>query len=276
MKGTKISRGTAAIAIAIAMIPGPADAGLAVSVLDLDNLAVNTTTMASNIAQNFQLKAIRKQLEDSSSGTINYYTKNVDRSTTSIDESTTNIEKNIEVNTEIDTHFTWIINNNDGGGEIIPIPFDLNELMDGQTVDSYTGHYKTVEAHRDSPSGHYADAATMEASRARKAANDALVRAIESDDDALRSEADALKKLADLSRTAKGHGHQLQVSNALAGSQINQLMRLRSLTLVAEAARAAETQATADREARATAVGIRLRAGLDNAMNQAKVRQAAY
>jgi conjugal transfer/entry exclusion protein len=250
------------------MVSGPASAGiLAVNVVDQANLlinelnkAANVTSAGSNLAQNLQLKAIKRQLSNNKDGTVIHHTINID--------------KQLEINTEINTEFNWIIN--EGGGEIVPIPFDLGKVMGGNEVKKYTRYYNTVDAHEKDPLGHFGDQTAFEASRARKAANDALVHAIASDDKALQSEANALKDLAAISNNAKGHGHQLQVANALAGSQINQLMRLRSLTLVSEAARAAEVQAAADRDARAVAVGRRLRKGMDDALEKTKLRSASY
>ncbi|NID16416.1 hypothetical protein [Luteibacter yeojuensis] len=278
MKANYMKRNACALALAGALVAGPTHA-----VTPVFDMAV----FASNVAQNFQLTGIHRQLADKESGTINYYTNNIDKSTLSINKSTTNIDKsttaikninkdilnvnteinkNIEFNTEIYNEFTWIINK--GGDEIIPIPFKdkLAAIMDGQSTDDYVKHYKTVEDHAKAPAS-FGDKAAIESSRARKAANDALVATIADDEAELLGEVESIKELADLTATAEGHGRQLQVANALSGSQINQLMKIRSTMLAAESARVAEAQASADREARAVAVGIRLREGLDTALS---------
>jgi len=259
-----------------AISPQQALAGWAVSVLDFDNLLVNEAILFSNFAQNVQLEKIREELVDGGDHTVKNYTFNIDNSTKNIDNSTHNIDKSISYNTEIHNDFTWIINKD--GEEIIPIPFGdkLGEVMKGQSTEAYTGHYQSLEHHERNPLGKYGDATAAEGSRARKAANDALVEAVAADEAAMNAEVVGVKRLLDLTKTSKGHGRQLQVSNALAGSQINQLMKLRAMMLASETAHAAEAQAAADRDARAVAVGKKLREGLDNAMNQAKVRPATY
>lgn len=242
--------------------PQQALAGWAVSVLDLNNLFVNKAILVSNVAQNAQLELIRRELVDGGDGTVKNYTFNIDKS--------------ISYNTEIHNDFTWIINKN--GEEIIPIPFEgkLGEVMKGQSTEAYTSHYRSLEQHERDPLGKYGDTTATEGSRARKAANDALVEALTTDQAAMNAEVAGVNRLLDLTKTSDGHGRQLQVSNALAGSQINQLMKLRAMMLASETAHAAEAQAAADRDARAVAVGKKLREGLDNAMNQAKIRPAAY
>lgn len=249
--------------------PQQALAGWAVSVLDFDNLVVNEALLASNLVQNVQLKLLRKALVNGGEGTVKNYTVN-------IDNSTKNIDKSITHNTEINNDFTWIINKD--GEEIIPIPFreKLGKVLDGQSAETYTSHYQSLEHHELDPLGKYGDATAMEGSRARKAANDALVEALTTDEAAMNTEVAGVNRLLDLTKTSEGHGRQLQVSNALAGSQINQLMKLRAMMLASETVHAAEAQAAADRDARAVAVGKKLREGLDNAMNQARVRPAIY
>ena len=95
-----------------------------------------------------------------------------------------------------------------------------------------------------------------------------LAESLDAQAEGLVEEGEALKKLADLSRSTQGHGRQLQVANALAGSQIDQTMKLRSMLLASEEARAAEAQAMADKDARAIATGKRLRDGLADAIRK--------
>jgi conjugal transfer/entry exclusion protein len=223
------------------------------------NAIANEVNAASNLIRNGQLEEIRRQLSSKEEGTIINYT---------------------QINTDIDAHFTWIINK-ETGDEIIPIPRDVQTKVDGirkgQTTTQYTSHYKSLDMIGETEAtGRYADNDTVEASRARKAANDALVEAIAHDELALSSEAKALRELQDHTNDAKGHGNQLQAANALAGSQINQLMKLRSMMLVSEAARAAESQAAADREARAISVGKHLREGLSDVLRETRLVPAAY
>lgn len=271
-------------AVAISLMSGSAHAGLPVYdywnhvvnkanlVVNEANLLVNEGIAISNAAQNVQLELIRKELHQGPKGTVKQFTWNIDNSTHNIDNSTkTLVDYNIK-NYEIDNTFTWIINHGTGD-EIIPIPREVGEKLElvrkGQATADFTAHYKSLDMVKDDELlGRYGDANAIEASRARKAANDALVEAIAHDETALAKEAEALKKLAEISAKAEGHGNQLQMANALSGSTINQLVKLRSMTLAAETARSAEMQAKADRDARAAAVGSHLRRGLQQAIDQ--------
>jgi conjugal transfer/entry exclusion protein len=223
---------------------------------------VNAT---SNIIQNFQLKAIKHSLTNTGNGTINNYTNN-------IDNSTKNIDKSIHENTEIwDTDFTWIINTEHGDEEVpIPAPVaeKLNAVLDGKTSDEYASAFQAAAYYEDVIKEENIVPVSMEGSRARKAANDALVKSIELDQAGLTEDAGSLAKFMEKGIQAKGHGHQLQVANALAGTEVNQLMQLRSMMLVSEAAHAAEAQAAADKESRAIATSRALRADLQDARLQ--------
>lgn len=263
-------RGHRKIVIAMVMVVGSGTAGVVsagVPVIDVANLVMN-------VVQSVQLKKIQKTLTNNSSGTINYYTNNIDKSNTHIDESTTNISKNTTINTEISTDldFTLIINRG-GGEEIIPVPRTVTALLEKIHAKGQDEEYASK----------FADAATyyvkagergpveagFEGSRARKAANDALVKSLDLEQDRLASDAKALTKLAGMIDDVQGHGRQLQVANAIAGTQANQMLEIRSMMLASESARAAESQAAADKEARAIATGKHLREGLDKAASTA-------
>lgn len=266
---------TAARCVAAVMCASTILPAHAILVFDIPNFFVNKANFHQLIEINNQLR------NKTDPGTINYNTLWIDKSTRNIDKSTTRISKttqNIynvtrqynEWNYDIDMDFTWIINND--GGEIIPIPGVVEDKLklvaNWDDVDTFNGKFKTAEEYGSLPDGGFTPAATFEGSRARKAANDALVQAIGSEKNAFDAELAGLKKIAEVGEKAQGHGHQLQVANALAVSQINQLMKLRSMMLVSEASRAVEAHAEADKEARAIAVGNHLRKGLDGAVNQ--------
>ncbi len=268
---------TAARCVAIVMCASTILPAHAILVFDIPNLVVNKANFV-------QLIRINKQLSDGGPDTIKNYTWNISNTTenintnvvvvkdtvNNIDKSTTNILDITQSNYDIDMDFTWIINND--GGEIIPIPGVVEDKLklvaNWDDVDTFNGKFKTAEEYGSLPDGGFTPAATFEGSRARKAANDALVQAIGSEKNAFDAELAGLKKIAEVGEKAQGHGHQLQVANALAVSQINQLMKLRSMMLVSEASRAVEAHAEADKEARAIAVGNHLRKGLDGAVNQ--------
>jgi len=207
---------------------------------------IDAANLFSNVVQNFQLKAIKQALSPPDEGgqTINYYTKNIDVS----------ITKNTEVNNE----FTWIINKED---ENVPIPEPVNAMMrailGGEPSDVYSAKFQSVDHYvklREESAGQGEfEEIGLDGSRARKAANDALVAAIEAEQKGLGKDADSLKEWMGDNINAQGHGRQLQVANSLAHTQVNQLMKLRSMMLASEAARAVEAQSAADKEARAMA-----------------------
>ncbi len=251
-----------------------------------------------NFGSKMYLKSINHQLKDGGAGTVNYYTKNIKKhtlkienhtldikntaidikdTTNNIDTTTTNILEINQLNLDIDASFTWIIN--EDGDEIIPIPGPVQEklkkILNWKDPETFSGQFKSVADYGALPEGGYSQDATIEGSRARKAANDTLVQAIGSDQEELNSEVTALTQLRDMNKN-QGHGHQLQPANALAGSQVNQLMKLRSMMLVSEASRAVEAQAAADKDARAIAVGSHLRRGLDKAVSQSLVPLPKY
>jgi len=252
----------------------------------------------SNIAQNFQLTLISHQLSDKDEGTVNFYnnqisvhsnnidnsTTNIDKSTTVIKESTTNIDastteinKTTNLNFAIESHFTWIINKN--GQEIIPIPAPILEgiekIKKSGSTDAYLANFKAAESYT-SMTDEDRKLTGIEGSRARKAANDMLVRSLDAQVDGLKAEAEGLKMLAEKSNKAQGEGHHLQIANALAGSQIDQTMKLRSMLLASESARAAEALASADKDARAIATGKKLREGLAESLRKVAPRTATY
>ena len=94
--------------------------------------------------------------------------------------------------------------------------------------------------------------------------------------DQIQADTDALKGMKDAIQKSQGTGHQLQVANALAGSQAVQLVKLRSLMLASEAARAAEAQASADKDARAIAVSKQLNDGLSSAVSHSLTPRSTY
>ncbi|WP_413624686.1 hypothetical protein [Luteibacter sp. Lutesp34] len=245
-------------------------ANVANAATNLLNLEANKLTLASNALQMGQLELIRHALVDENNGTVKNYTINIDK-------SMTKVETNIAFNTEINADFTWIIN--EGSDEIIPIPFDvkdkLKKVMNGKGTGAYTSHYKTVADYEKYASS-YGDDTAVESSRARKAANDAWVEALAMGEEALNTDAANLMKVLEFAKEARGHGRQLQVANSLAATEVDQLMKLRGVMLASEVARAAQTQAQADREARAVAIGKRLREGLDSTIEKTKLRSVSY
>lgn len=242
-----------------------------------------------------QLAAINKTLSPAKGDqTINYYSKQIDKSTTNIDESTTHIDEsttNIDestanisvlttINTSIDNDFTWIISIGEDPDEIVPIPTPVDDklkaILDGRTSDQYAAQFRTAKYYVDSKDDEDFQVIGLEGSRARKAANDALVKSIETDQIGLKNEAGALHDLGEKTNKLKGHARQLQIANAVAGLQADQLMKLRSMMLVSEAARAAEAQAAADKDARAIATSKAMRNGIAAEREQTIAPQPKY
>jgi conjugal transfer/entry exclusion protein len=255
-----------AVAISASMIL-PAHAVL---VLDAANLFVNKMNF-------FQLLAINHQLQDDGKGTIKNYTWNISNQTANINtnvsvmkETVNNISVLTQKNYDIDTYFTWIINGN--GEEIIPIPRDVQATLDTITnwneVGKFNSKFKTASDYKGSIESTSSLDVAFKGSEARKAANDALIEAVGAEQKAFTEELADLVKIAKVGEKAQGHGHQLQVANALAVTEVNQLMKLRSMMMVSEASRAVEAHAAADKDARAIAVKDRLRTGLQGAVSQ--------
>lgn len=210
----------------------------------------------SNVVQNWQLAKIKHALAGKGPTTINHYTNNIDKSTT--------------INTELSGDFTWIISVG-GDDEDVPIPGEitakLGAILGKKTSDEYAAGFQSASYYKERPQNN-SDDFGIEGSRARKAANDALVKSIEISQESLGREAKWRQKSMDETLKVKGHANQLRVANWLAHTQVDQLMKLRSMMLVSEAARAAEAQASADTDARAIATGHALRDGIASERNQ--------
>jgi hypothetical protein len=244
-------------AVASAVMPRPSFA--VIPVFD----AVND---ASNLIQNVQLALIKKALTNKNSGVV-YNTTNIDKSTKKINKSMTEITTFNQMNIKINSNVTWNINK---GGEIIPVPRGIEpqlKAVHGGSVSDYLDGFKDAKAHLSADVEGDGAAELFAGSRARKAANDMLVNAIELEQASLSDEAKVLKTLRTNGENAVGHGHQLQVANVLAVSQVNQMMKLRNSLMIAEVQRAAEAQVAADRDARAIATSVKMRDGLEEAIS---------
>ncbi|PTR35434.1 P-type conjugative transfer protein TrbJ [Luteibacter sp. OK325] len=252
---------TLAASVATAL---PAQAML---VFDIPNFVVNKLSLV-------QLKLIKDELHNTDKGTVNYNTLEINKSTLEVNKS---VQLSYENNYAIDASFTWIFNN---GGEIIPIPKliqgKLKDILNNNSVEKYTAYYRDADGFGDFPEGGYKDNVAFEGSRSRKAANDALVSSVNLEREAIGSEFTQLGSLSARIKEGQGQGHQLQVANALASTQVHQMMKLRSMMVVSEAARAAEAQVAAEKDARAIAVSKHMRAGLGTAANQSVAPRPKY
>lgn len=226
---------------------------------------------ASNVIQNFQLTKIKKALSGKGETTINHYTSNIDNWTKNIDNS-------MNINTDITADLTWIISIG-SGDEDVPIPKGvigtIEAVLGGKSSDDYVAGFQSATYYVDRKEEGF-DEGGLEGSRARKAANDALMKSIDISRIGLQKEAESRHEWFQKSLEVTGQARQLQVANSLAHSEVDQLMKLRSMMLVSEAARAAENQASADKDARAIATNRALRDGLTEARNQIIKPQPKY
>lgn len=269
---SRVPRSAAVVLVAIIATSTTGRAAASVAVFDMMNFF-------SNVAQNAQLVAIRKSLTDQSGGSLKQHAENIDKaaqqtnaSSAHIAAMSSEISRKLDTNAAIDANFTWIITRGAHGDRIVPIPHEVKQLLQKVHApggsDDYAAHFEDASAYYTRLGGNAGDAAgaDFEGSRARKAANDALVKIIDMEQGRLDDEAGGLEALATVGNAVEGQGRQLQIANALAGSQANQLIKMRSMMLASEFARAAEAQAAADKDARAIATGRHLREGLQSAI----------
>ena len=87
------------------------------------------------------------------------------------------------------------------------------------------------------------------ASESQKKANDAVLRSLESQQDAVQRDARNLERIQSAAQGAQGQMQALGYANQLASHQANQLLQLRSVMIAMYSAQIARMQAEADREA---------------------------
>lgn len=99
------------------------------------------------------------------------------------------------------------------------------------------------------------------ASEAQKRANDAMLRGIEQQQVAMKSDARQLTRLQEQAQGASGQMAALQAANQLASAETNQLLQIRGLMVAEQNAEATRLAAIADREAIQAAGDERFRQG---------------
>lgn len=87
------------------------------------------------------------------------------------------------------------------------------------------------------------------ASESQKKANDAVLRSLESQQDALQRDARNLERIQSAAQGAQGQMQALGYANQLASHQANQLLQIRAMMIAMYGAQIARMQAEADREA---------------------------
>lgn len=131
------------------------------------------------------------------------------------------------------------------------------------SLDAYLGKFQDVVYYRSSPcfnGGGCTDAerAAMDenrrlASESQKAANDALFRGLDQQQDNLASDARQLERLQSAAQGADGQLAAIGYANQLASNQANQLLQIRSLLIAQQNAEAARLAAELDANARGEA-----------------------
>jgi len=140
------------------------------------------------------------------------------------------------------------------------------------SLDSYLKRYQDINYYRSSPcfksnvecTASEIDAlreAEQNSSEARKKANDAVLQAIDVQQDTLQKDANNLADLQIQSADARGQMEAIQAANQLASAQANQLLQIRSLLVAQQNAVTTLAQAQADKEAQQTAADEKVLTG---------------
>ena len=139
------------------------------------------------------------------------------------------------------------------------------------SIDAYLGKFKDTAAYRGSScysvngctSAEWAAMKDSErlGSESQKRATDALFRGLDSQQDAMQSDASQLQRLQSSAQGATGQMQVIGYANQLASHQSNQLLQIRGLLIAQQNAIATRNQALADREAKEAAASSQLRMG---------------
>ncbi|MGZ7172283.1 P-type conjugative transfer protein TrbJ [Burkholderia gladioli] len=139
------------------------------------------------------------------------------------------------------------------------------------SLDSYLSRYGDVNYYKTSPcfSGGGCSSSEIQAlqaaqsngSTAQKSANDAVLKAVDLQQQTLTSDAANLRSLQSQATTAQGQMQAMQAGNQLASATNNQLLQIRAMLAAQAAAQATRAENVADKEALQTAAGQQLRDG---------------
>jgi P-type conjugative transfer protein TrbJ len=139
------------------------------------------------------------------------------------------------------------------------------------SLDSYLSRYGDVSYYRSSPcfSGGGCSSSEMQAlqaaqsngSTAQKSANDAVLKAVDLQQQSLTSDAANLRSLQSQATSAQGQMQAIQAANQLASAQTNQLLQIRGMLAAQAAAQATRAENVADKEALQAVAGQQLRDG---------------
>ncbi|MBA2710167.1 MAG: P-type conjugative transfer protein TrbJ [Tatlockia sp.] len=139
------------------------------------------------------------------------------------------------------------------------------------SMDAYLSRYQNQTHYQNSPCFNGSPCSTAQlnalmqkkanASEAQKRANDAMLRGIEQQQNALQSDARQLKTLQGQAQDAQGQMAALQAASQLASAEANQLLQIRALLVTQQTAYATRLAALADKEAIQAAGDEQFRSG---------------
>ncbi|WP_321784438.1 P-type conjugative transfer protein TrbJ [Burkholderia pyrrocinia] len=139
------------------------------------------------------------------------------------------------------------------------------------SLDQYLSRYEDVSYYRSSPcftSSGCTNAqrqallvAQANGSSSIKAANDAVLKGVDQQQQTLTADAVNLRSLQSQAASATGQMQAIQAANQLASAQANQLLQIRGLLVAQQAAEATRAQVAADREAQQMAASSQFLGG---------------
>jgi len=240
MKKTNKSAKTA-LALSLAFIcAGHPAAYAGIPVVDGLNLGQNVVTAYESAAQTL------KQIEQYSQQVMAYKTQ--------LDQY-----ENMIKNTVAPAAYIW-----DQANAVINKLVAAQDMLNyyknqSGSLDAYLNKYQTASYYRDSPCFQKTGCTAAEQKKltdnrvqgidAQKAANDAMFKGIEQQQDNLQADARQLERLQAAASTADGQVKAIQYANQLASSQGNQLLQIRGLMIAQQTAMAAKQAADTDKEA---------------------------
>jgi P-type conjugative transfer protein TrbJ len=127
-------------------------------------------------------------------------------------------------------------------------------------LDAYLEKFQDVSYYRSAPCFNRGcsqaewealnHSSNLVSSQAQKRANDALIRGLAQQHDALEADARQLQRLQQNAQSARGQMQAISYANQLASQQANQLLQIRAMLSAQQNALATRNQILADREAR--------------------------
>ncbi len=225
-----------AIALASLVFPTTSHSS-GLPVIDGANLSQNVVTALENVSQTLkQIQQYKTQLQQ---------------------------YQNMLQNTLVPTSYVWDMATktmNDLRVSIDTLNYYKSHLG---SLNSYLGKFKDTNGYRSSPCFTPAGCSATEwaalrqsqdlASEAQKRSTDALLLALDKQQDSMQADAVQLQKIQSLAQGANGQMQAIGYANQLASQQAYQLLQIRALLIAQQNIIATRYQALADREAQARA-----------------------